>query len=264
MPTKSSSNAGETRPTALNSELAHKLVAYAVAGAAGAGVLAQAKPSQAEIVYTPANQTISEGQSFALDLNNDGIADLIFSNLFEHFSAARYPGHRNPSDTFSQNFGTLNVIPQTQDRVLVNGSAYVGAFPTGRKVGPGELWKASPAGMLHCTSGSVFGGGGPWHDKKGSYVGIAFSIKGKIHYGWARLSVSQTGCDITAVLTGYAYETAANKPIITGATSGPGEVGAVDDRLPNMSSPSPGLPTLGLLAKGCLGLDAWRRDQDAN
>jgi hypothetical protein len=59
---------------------------------------------------------------------------------------------------------------------------------------------------------------------------------------------------ITAVLTGYAYETVPGKPIITGKTSGPSEVGAVERMQ----------PTLGVLAKGSRGLDAWRRDENSD
>ena len=50
---------------------------------------------------------------------------------------------------------------------------------------------------------------------------LKFKIKGKIHYGWARLSVDNFVNDITATLTGYAYETIPNKPIIAGRTKDP-------------------------------------------
>ena len=69
--------------------------------------------------------------------------------------------------------------------------------------------------------------GGPWANDgngvKNRYLGLKFAIKGKTHYGWARLNVSMTGplqVNITATLTGYAYETIPNKPIITGKTHG--------------------------------------------
>jgi hypothetical protein len=57
---------------------------------------------------------------------------------------------------------------------------------------------------------------------KNRYLGVMFKIKGKIHYGWARLSVQvQFPLTITATLTGYAYETIPNKAIIAGKTKGP-------------------------------------------
>jgi hypothetical protein len=51
--------------------------------------------------------------------------------------------------------------------------------------------------------------------------GSEVSDQGKTHYGWARLSVSLNFDKFTALLTGYAYETIANKPIIAGKTNGP-------------------------------------------
>jgi hypothetical protein len=53
------------------------------------------------------------------------------------------------------------------------------------------------------------------------YLGFEFFIKGKVHYGWARMNVTFSGRTVTAVLTGYAYETVPNKPLITGKTTGP-------------------------------------------
>jgi hypothetical protein len=57
-------------------------------------------------------------------------------------------------------------------------------------------------------------------------LGLQFVITGKSHYGWARLNESCTvraprGKGIKALLTGYAYETIPNKPIVTGKTKGP-------------------------------------------
>ena len=61
---------------------------------------------------------------------------------------------------------------------------------------------------------------GPWLHVKQAYLGLKFVIKGKKHFGWARVKLSISGQSITAILTGYAYETIPGKPIITGATKG--------------------------------------------
>jgi hypothetical protein len=55
---------------------------------------------------------------------------------------------------------------------------------------------------------------------------------------------------ITAVVTGYAYETIPNKPIITGKTKGPDVV---------TLQPA----TLGHLATGASAMPAWRVKQTA-
>ena len=55
------------------------------------------------------------------------------------------------------------------------------------------------------------------------YLGLKFQINGETHFGWARLNVSVQShgpANVTATLTGYAYETVANKPIIAGKTKG--------------------------------------------
>ena len=68
---------------------------------------------------------------------------------------------------------------------------------------------------------------------------------------------------IQATLTGYAYETIPNRPIITGKTKGPDE--SSGDGLPEatLSTPAPEATTLGLLAMGAPGLSIWRREESA-
>ena len=57
------------------------------------------------------------------------------------------------------------------------------------------------------------------------YLGLKFVVHGKVHYGWARLSVTlghhRQYDDVSGTLTGYAYETVPNKSIIAGKTKGP-------------------------------------------
>lgn len=61
---------------------------------------------------------------------------------------------------------------------------------------------------------------GPWNDVKNRYLGFKFQIKGKSHYGWARLNVTGSGLGtIVATMTGYAYETIPNKAIVAGKTN---------------------------------------------
>src|ERR1700685_2804628 len=60
---------------------------------------------------------------------------------------------------------------------------------------------------------------------------------------------------VFAVLTGYAYETVANKPIVTGKTKG--EADHVPDINQTGSAPEPA--SLGRLARGAQGLAPWRK-----
>jgi len=80
---------------------------------------------------------------------------------------------------------------------------------------------------------------------KNRFVGIRFSIKGRFHYGWARVTVKTQEKSFSATLTGYAYETVPGKGIIAGRTKGPDVVD---------SEPA----TLGHLARGASSPSDWR------
>lgn len=47
------------------------------------------------------------------------------------------------------------------------------------------------------------------------YLGLEFKVNGNVHYGWVRLNFPFSK---GATITGYAYETIPNKPIITRKT----------------------------------------------
>jgi hypothetical protein len=109
---------------------------------------------------------------------------------------------------------------------------------------------------------------GSWFVSGARYLGVAFEINGKTHYGWMRLvNSSQRG----ATLTGYAYETIPGKPIKAGQTKGlddPPEES--ENAAPHASAPTFSLPlpavgslpkgSLGELALGAAGLGLWRAD----
>jgi hypothetical protein len=56
-----------------------------------------------------------------------------------------------------------------------------------------------------------------------SVAGFHFRVE--VHYGWARLIVTlghhRQFDDVRGILTGFAYETVPNKPIIAGRVTGP-------------------------------------------
>jgi uncharacterized repeat protein (TIGR03803 family) len=87
--------------------------------------------------------------------------------------------------------------------------------------------------------------------------GLKFKIKGRFHFGWARLTVTTTKNEFTetrllftATLTGYAYETIPGKGIVAGKAKGP-DVITVDPA------------SLGHLAAVASALPAWRVRQTA-
>jgi len=77
--------------------------------------------------------------------------------------------------------------------------------------------------LIGFSSGAESRTSGQWLYTKNRYLGFQFIIGGQTHYGWARLAVTQRAKrhGIQATLTGYAYETIPNKPIIAGKTKGP-------------------------------------------
>jgi len=239
----------------------HKRVnMYALAGsAAGVGMLALAQPAEAKIVYTHANVAIGDGGVFhhPLDLNHDGINDFSFS----------YPGTSGGPHS-----GALMVrSPSKENKVVLRTSGtrhqqfYPAAVAAGVLVGPKlRFGSGKQQVMAEWESNSVHTSRGNWINVKNRYLGFEFVIKGKVHYGWARLSVSLSFDDVHGTLTGYAYETIPNKPIIAGKTEG-AEEGSDDEANPaTLNEPALKPASLGLLAMGSPGLSVWRREESVS
>ncbi|HEX8814630.1 MAG TPA: hypothetical protein VF753_03940 [Terriglobales bacterium] len=236
----------------LSSALEKRLGAYAgAAAAAGVSVLAIARSAEAKIVYTPANTTILvNGRSIPLDLNHDGITDFSFSNRLRTFTVgASY---------------SLNAEAPAGNAIRGRGSfrggwrsgPFASAIQPGIKVGPdksrfgdGPGWLMGYSVKYAVGPSSTFRSFGQWLNTT-RYLGLQFLIDGQIHYGWARFTVGlpQNVTDgIPAKLTGYAYETIPNKPILTGQTEGLGA---------DATAAEPA--TLGRLAQGASAIPSSR------
>lgn len=225
----------------LTHKLENRLLTYAsAASAAGVGLLAAALPAQGKVVYTPSNIPIVGGQGLTqLDLNKDGIPDFGFSNY-------SYQTHGN-----GQAF--LKAVPdQSANQILgvtSRGKLAAAALPRGYRVGPKGAFQSDPKGLyldkveFGSSGGSYYG---PWHSVETAYLGLKFVVNGQVHYGWARIKFAAPGFFETASIAGYAYETVANRGLVTGVRKGPAK--------------RRGTPVnLGLLARGAAGL-AVRRD----
>jgi len=184
---------------------------YALAAsAAGVGVLALAQPAEAKIVYTKTHKVLQQmGDSVNIDLNHDGVRDFAVAIGCVGWDSC---------------VPTLRAY-KFSNWIMMTASGAVAALPSGAYIGKQEggarPLKTFSWGypMLACGSRHA---GGPWLDVKDRYLGLRFQIKGKAHYGWARLNASaQPPYQIRATLTGYAYETVPGKGIIAGQTKGP-------------------------------------------
>jgi len=249
-------------PSKLSQSLQRQLNTYALAASAvGVGVLALPQPAAAKIVYTPANVVISPtiNNMYTLDLNHDGKGDFVFVA----FSNTDGYGHFN---------GGLGVEPAQQGNGVwqkirtfgTSGNSYAVAMSPGVQVGPKRNFGPQGFAVMCAYRPSYGRNGGLWCNIRKRYLGFKFIINGKTHFGWARLDAK----DYDAVLTGYAYETIPNKPIIAGKTKSSDEIeNSVE---PNPASPGsgaskinsvPDIPksaTLGVLAMGEPGLSIWR------
>jgi hypothetical protein len=226
----------------LSESLHRQLNAYALAAsAAGVSMLALAHPAQAKIIYTKADKVISPNATFHLDLNHDGIKDFDLKDAVTTFTTGAVRA-------------ALSALPDRQKNAVwghaVHTRAYASAMFANVQVGPKGRFLGG-AGLMAESSASgerpnIFSCTGPWANVANRYLGLKFVIEGKTHFGWARLNVSCNNVQVTATLTGYAYESIANRPILTGkehGTDGPG------DPVPAGDSST----TLGRFAQGAKG-----------
>ena len=233
-------------PAPVNASLEKRLLAYAVsASAAGVTLLAMAQPAESKIVYTPAHKQLPLNKDFHLDLNHDGMSDFTFLLSSKTVSGQSY---RVGLPVFA---GRLNGVVGSTNVV---GGPCAAALPKGTKIGPTNQF-VSYAKMFGGTpSGSYCS----WRSAQ-AYLGLKFSIKGKVHFGWARfVTHSRHPVPPTAELTGYAYETIPGKAIVAGATKGPEDAEQPGSASPKTRTSEPA--TLGALALGVPGLDVWRRE----
>jgi hypothetical protein len=240
--------------------LQQRLNAYALAAsAAGMGVLALGKPAEAKIVYTPAHKTINVGQKIALDLNHDGKTDFNFQESFftttsvgefHSIVLAAFPAHKG-----NDVWGMGNRASALAAGVRVGAK---GRFSYGKKVMAVDSYADGTGGSGTCN--------GLWINAQKRYLGFKFTIKGKTHFGWARLNVScvntSSSHTVSGVLTGYAYETIPNKAIITGRTKRQDAEAIAQYAAPQVPTARQEA-TLGSLAMGSPGLSIWRRKEAA-
>ena len=219
----------------LSESTCRMLESYGLAAtAAGVGVLALAPAAEGKIVYTPTHQVIKKGGDYKLDLNHDGIIDFTLRDTASSDSdSAWWTLSANPArGNGARGFRT------------VQGGPWASALKAGALVGGGQYFPGKVMAFAGVTEGGDTFVDGSWTNIKNRYLGLKFKIGGKVHYGWARLNVAAKVGSITATLTGYAYETIPNKPIITGKTKGPDVI--------------PLKPSLGRLAAGASAVPAWR------
>jgi hypothetical protein len=223
---KSSAHPPRT-PSRLRDPLHSQLNSYALAAsAAGVGVLALAQPAEGKIVYTKTHLVIAGAERYNLDLSHDKVTDFTVGNFFT----------TTCPDSCFQALYLKPAAGNSEVGSIKSYAHFAAAMKQGAVIGPKAHFLTGSAIMREAfsTQPSI----GPWNNVKNRYLGLKFQIKGKTHYGWARLNVTGSGLGtIVATMTGYAYETIPDKALIAGKTSGAEE--AVNEPV-----------TLGVLALG--------------
>jgi len=239
MKTRSTFSSQHSRPELSGERKARldgRLIAYTLGAA---GVVAITQPANASIVYTKVNVTISNG-ILPIDLNQDGKPDFALHNYFVGTSSSvqAITIRGNPTDSQAAVIGHKKTIFH-----------YASALPLNYSIGSGISKRFV---NLQAGNHAYIGGG-----ITNQFLGLRFSVNGQVHYGWARITTKGNGFKLATIqLTGFAYETNPNTPILAG------------DRGPSASAKPAGLvgstaattPSLGLLSLGAVGLSAWRKE----
>lgn len=234
----------------LSSSLLHKLNAYSIGAAGGVALLAIASPANAEVVFTPVNGVIAQGSKYALDLNHDGVVDFTLINDL-HLSTTPFGDDLNISPAVRGN----GIFQGRRERYNQPDAA---ALMAGVPIGAGKPFTFQAVSMAYASlTALTYVSGGPWKNVSNRFLGLKFLVNGEVHYGWARLTVLTDSHreSVKATLTGYAYETVANTPILTGQISGTASNAAFNAPSDFHSA------NLALLAFGSAGLNLWRRKQ---
>jgi len=233
---------GPRRLSKLSESMHRRLSAYELAAtAAGVGVLALAPQTEAKIIYTPTHRVIKTGMNYTLDLNHDGIVDFTLSDVrCKSCGGGAGLSALPAAGNGASGFGTTQ------------GTGWASALRQGALIGTRRYFPGKGMAYVATTGDGATVSGGSWVNVKSRYLGLKFEINGKTHYGWARLNVVIQNLSITATLTGYAYETIPNKPIVAGRTKATDDVSKVEQ-------PPAQNATLGMLAQGAPALSIWRK-----
>jgi hypothetical protein len=220
---------------------------YSLAAAvAGVSMLALAEPAQGEVVITKKTipiPALGYSAGIDLDLNHDGKTDFTFFNATSFYNG--------------NDFGSA-IVWMAGGSVV--GQQHPSALMRGANIGPSAPFIQVNSYSIRIEAGYGVQSGsdrlvGDWGgNPKNRYLGVRFLIDGQTHYGWVRLTIiTEPGTSWSATITGYAYETVANKPIKAGT--------AATATAPVQALRRQAGPSLGMLAAGAEGLPLWRREE---
>jgi len=269
--TKNKAQSKERGTSTLSSALEKNLSAYALAaGSAGVALLACVQAADAKVVVTKVNIPIPDnGVPVQFDINGDGQMDFGLSAFLDGGCTSTSARVKQPKARPPLGCGPfddqLRVVPaQAANEVWQGGSSY--GVKCAANLGHGvriDRLRPFAAGVMvmYGDEGSSEGNQFcPWRGGTPAkpYLGVKFLDKeGALHYGWVRV----TNNFVFATITGYAYETIPNKPILAGAINETGDEASLLEPS-NLPSKDVQPASLGYLALGSVGLSAWRREDE--
>jgi hypothetical protein len=192
------------RTTTISKDL---LTTAAAIATVGLGTFALPQLGMAEVVFTPVNQSVQgpRGQ-LAFDLNNDGIPDASVS-VYSTFILGSGGNFLRVNDLGAHGLQTGNAIAANKQR-------YAYAGQGGQRLGSSAHFSNNAIMADHEADMNGSTNRGLWQNiTSRRFLGVKFLISGQTHFGWIRFSSAN---DAHAMVTGYAYETIPNKPIIAG------------------------------------------------
>jgi hypothetical protein len=248
--------------------LEKRLAAYALAGAAG--VLGASQLASAEIVFTPANVTITNSQSLNIDFDHNGTPEVTLS-IITGF---------NPSSASFSAIGLRDTVRIIGNRPGFAKNSYAWAFTRGQKIGQSDHFLPSSAKpwLAYANAYYFYYLGFPQTSNR--FLGLRFKVNGQAHYAWVgfssvHVSFNNRVAIISAAIRGFAYETVPNRTILAGQIKGTfDEAGVMPEDSNGAFSGAKATasahvanqvqlpPMLELLAFGSSVIDIWRREQD--
>lgn len=174
-------------------------------------------PTGSNIIYTDVNPDLVIGDSLILDLNNDGVADFLFTKKV---------WIKTCSDNLLGLYSRLTeseIEPTNSNAIMANGT-YAMALDSSALIISDSSWSTTWEILVYgVISGRCASGAAGWLNISDKYLGLKFIKNNNTYYGWARLSSSYLfNADKIVVgemiLKDYAYNSIPGQPILAGQT----------------------------------------------
>lgn len=200
-----------------------------VYSALAAGLIAIANSSEGQMVYhdIKPDTTISNGGSYLLDLNGDGISDFVFYQVLSSITSRSSFIYKKNKVEISP-LGIGNKILDT----IEGQHPYPPALNLNTSIGPNlknnHFWTTSKQQSLmlnydrirYYTSGSsnkeVHHYKGYWQGVTDRYLGLLIEVNNKAYCGWVRLDVAKNAKSFT--IKSYAYDSIPEQTVFAGDT----------------------------------------------